>query len=344
MKLRPLMLLLALVPLLTACLTTKPRSVSPTPWAEVVENIPVRQWSDNACGSGALATVLNHYGDPVTEDQLDAVFPKGRHGGVVSVDVLLEARGRGFDARLVEGDKPLVVETVKAGRPVILMLQVVDLPGDSRDYFHYVVADGHDPDRDLIRFQFGDGKVRWVPLEKLAGPWEKTGNATLLIEPASLETAVRRAVVLEETGDLAGAAESYRKLVTEHPSSSLAWTNLGNVESRRGDKAAAEASYRKAIAAEAGNRDALNNLAWLLYEQGRLEEAEPFARRAAVQGQPDANYPFDTLARILAARGKCEEAGDAWSSALQTPGLSDAAKNEIAEARRDGLARCPPRP
>lgn len=343
MKLRPLMLL-ALVPLLTACLTTKPRSVSPTPWAEVVENIPVRQWSENACGSGALATVLNHYGDPVTEDQLDAVFPKGRHGGVVSIDVLLEARGRGFDARLVEGDKPLVVETLKAGKPVILMLQVVDLPGDSRDYFHYVVADGYDPDRDLVRFQFGDAKVRWVPLEKLARAWEKTGNATLLVEPASLETAVRRAVVLEERGDLAAAAESYRNLVTEHPFSSLAWTNLGNVESRRGDNAAAEGAYRKAIGADADNRDALNNLAWLLFEQGRLEEAEPLARRAAVQGQPDANYPFDTLARILAARGKCDEAEAAWRAALQTPNLSEASKKELAEAHRDGLARCTSRP
>lgn len=330
---RRFILLPLLILPLVACITTKPRSANPTPSAEVLGTVPVRAWGDNTCGSGALSAVLNHYGDPVTEAELDAKFPKGRHGGVVSLDLLLETRRRGFEAELVRGDEALLIEKIQNGTPAILMLRIVNLPGARGDLYHYVIADGWDRDSGLMRFQFGDGRTRWVAPRKLDGAWEGAGRATLLVEPLSLEEALRRAVVLETRGNLDEARESYLHLIDRYPQTPVVWTNLGNVQVALGERDAAESSYRKAIELAPDDRDALNNLAWLMFESDRLEEAEPIARRAVELGGPDPHLALDTLGQILAARGNCDEAARAFSRALGSPTI-DARSRAAAEAAR----------
>ncbi|HVR42792.1 MAG TPA: tetratricopeptide repeat protein [Thermoanaerobaculia bacterium] len=344
-RLRPWVLPILVLPLVS-CITTRPRSAQPAPAAEVIRTVPVRQWGDNTCGSGALSAVLNHFGDPVSEAELDQAFPKGRHGGVVSVDLLLETRRRGFDARIVQGDRALVVERVRAGVPVILMLRVVDLPGARGDLFHYVIADGYDPERELFRVQFGDGKARWTRLERLARAWEGAGNATLLVEPQALESALRQAVLLEEKGRLDEARESYLHLAVRHSDSAIVWTNLGNVEARRGDPDAAESAYRRAIEIDPEGRDALNNLAWLLYGERRLDEAETIARRAVEAPGPDPHLAWDTLGHVLVARGECREAAEAWTRALESPSLDRAGRAAATAALQSTLRDCDdaPRP
>lgn len=337
---RRVLLLPLLVLPLVACITTKPRSATPTPSAEVVSTVPVRTWGDNTCGSGALSAVLNHYGDPVTEAELDEKFPKGRHGGVVSIDLLLETRRRGFEAQLLRGDETLVVEKIRDGVPVILMLRIVNLPGAGRDLFHYVIADGWDPGRELVRFQFGDGRTRWVSLGKLDKAWEGAGRAMLLVEPLSLEEALRRAVLLETAGNLDEARESYLHLVDRHRDAPVVWTNLGNVRVALGEAEDAKSAYRKAIEIDPDSRDALNNLAWLLHEEGRHEEAEPLARRAVELGGPDPHLALDTLGHILASRGECGEAIEAFASALRSPTIDAATRAATDAARMETERRC----
>ena len=78
-------------------------------------------------------------------------------------------RERGFDASLVAGDADAIRREVGEGRPVILLLRLLDLPGERKDVHHYVVVDGHDPRRDLFRLQFGDGRARWAAVAKTGG-------------------------------------------------------------------------------------------------------------------------------------------------------------------------------
>jgi hypothetical protein len=328
--------------LLTACVTVKPRTAEPTGSAMVVPNIPVDRWGDNTCGSGALAAVLTHYGEATTEGELNEALPKGKHGGVVSVDLLLETRRRGFDAQLVRGDESLVVGRLREGKPSILMLQVVDMPGAQQDYYHYVVADGLDPQSNLIRFQFGDGKSRWVPLTKLEGPWKGAGYATMLVDPLALDNGLRRAVLLEEKGSLAEAIVAYEALLRRYPESAIAWTNLGNVQSRVGADDDAEKSYRRAISIVPTDRDALNNLAWLLFTKKRFGEAEPFAQAAVAAGGPDPHLALDTLAHILAALGRCAEARGAYGAALECDSIDDDSEASIREALDELAVACAP--
>lgn len=313
LKRLPLLLLLTTM----SCVFWTPISRRTSNAAQVIPNVPMQHWDIKSCGAGSLSSVLQHYGDPTTMQQWDASLRKTR-GGVMSIDMVLAARQKGFDARLVTGERQMLERELLDGRPVILMLQVIQAPGRGYDFFHYVVLDGIDTERRLIRTQFGDGKARWVKYKRIENAWKNGGNAAILIRPKDPATELlRAAVAMEEKGQLDDAAREYRRILDTHPDSIVAWTNLGNVESRRGNPSAAEQAYRKAMSLDEASADAINNLAWLLYEQKRLDEAESLARRAVATPAPDLWMRLDTLARIQLERGACGEALRTFDRALE---------------------------
>ena len=328
--------------LLTSCVYWTPVSRTPTPSATIIPNVPMQKWDIKSCGAGALSSVLMHYGDARTMKEWDATLPQTR-GGVMSIDLVLAARQRGFDARLVTGDRSLVEAELRDGHPVILMLQVIQAPGKSYDFFHYVVLDGYDPAQDIFRVQFGDGKARWARMDRIEPAWKPTKHAAILIRPADpTSTALRAAVELEDQGKLALASNAYREILDKNPKSMLAWTNLGNVEMRLGRKAAAEEAFKKALELDPDSADTLNNLAWLLYEEKRVDEAEPLARKAAVTKAPDAWMRLDTLARILVARGACDEAKLTFRQAIDAVPENRKSERAEIEAAASTIGACSP--
>ncbi|HUP59031.1 MAG TPA: tetratricopeptide repeat protein [Thermoanaerobaculia bacterium] len=292
----------------------------------------MQKWDIKSCGAGALSAVLQHHGDMTTMDEWQEKLPKTR-GGVMSIDLVLAAREKGFDAQLATGDESIVAGELRARRPVILMLQVIQAPGKSYDFFHYIVIDGHDEAQNLYRVQFGDGKPRWTTMQRLESAWKPTKHATILIRAADpVAGALRAAVRLEDEGKLALATHAYREILATHPTSTIAWTNLGNTEMRLGRRPAAEEAFRKALELEPDSADALNNLAWLLFEAKRVDEAEPLARKAVLAKAPDAWMRLDTLARILAARGACDEARRTFQQALAAVPQNRAGEKQAIEA------------
>lgn len=317
-------------------------SHSPHPSATTIDNVPMQKWDIKSCGAGALSAVLRHHGDTTTMDEWQEKLPKTR-GGVMSIDLVLAARQKGFDAQLITGDATLVEAELRAQRPVILMLQVIQAPGKGYDFFHYIVLDGYDPMKKLIRAQFGDGRARWTTMRRIEPAWKGTKFATILIRPADPNVkALRAAVQLEEQGKFALAAHAYREILQNDPRSFLAWTNLGNAEMRLGRRAAAEEAFRKALEIEPDSADALNNLAWLLLEEKRVEEAEPLARKAVVAKAPDPWLRLDTLARILLARGACAEAEMTFRQAIEQVPATRAAERAEIEAAASNIATCSP--
>src|SRR5712691_508001 len=308
-----------LIPLFicTACVYWTPMSHRASPTAKVIPNVPLQKWDIESCGAGSLSTVLQHYGDAMTIDEWDRALPKTR-GGVLSIDLVLAARQKGFDSRVVTGDRATVERELLDGRPVILMMQVIQAPGKSLDFFHYVVLDGIDTDARLVRVQFGDRKARWVNFDRLESAWKGGGHAQIIIAPKDPAAGVlRAAVALEDQGRYADAADAYRRILADHPDSIVAWTNLGNAEAQLGDKAKAEEAFRKALALDGTSADTLNNLAWLLYQEKRLDEAEQLAHRAVAAPAPDEWIRLDTLAQIQLARGACADAAGSWKRALK---------------------------
>lgn len=298
---------LLLISILAAgCISLAPRSLPAGPEATVVEGVPIANWGENRCAAGALSEVLTFLGDRVTEEELSRSLVTARHGGVVTVDVLLAARDRGFDARLARGDFALIQRELGAERPLILVLRVMDSPATRDDLFHYVVLSGVDPARRLIRMHYGDGRLRWASADQVEASWRAAGYCVVLIGPKTTATSshddLRRAVLLQDSGRLDEAIALYKDYLASHAESALAWTDLGNAYSASGERRLAEVAFRNAIFIEPDSCDALNNLAWLLLEDGRLDEAEKPARRALSSRCTDPDLVADTLRRIGDAR------------------------------------------
>lgn len=306
----------------------------------VVEGVPLYDFGDDDCGPGSLATVLTFHGLPVTPEAVGQDLPRMPRGDVLSVDLMLAARGYGLDARWVRGDLAALARVPASGKPGIVTLRVLNAPGKRRDLYHYAVIDGHDPAKEMFHVLLGDGKARWIPAGKIERTWKGAGHALMVPEPMvperlSPEVLLRRAVALERSGEVRLAAATYETLVEAEPSWVQALVNLGNVLQRLGRVADAEAAYRQALRADPRSVDALNNLAWSLYERGtRLDEAEALARRAAEATEQAA--VIDTLARILLARGKCDEA----VSVLRTAGVGPRERRRL-EATLDAARSCP---
>jgi Flp pilus assembly protein TadD len=301
---------------LSGCALKTPRSrtVGETAWT--LDGVPVGAFGPERCGAGSLAAVLAYYGDPISVDELDALLPRSPAGGVLSVDLLIAARERGYEARWIRGDERRIADALASEAPAILMLRVLDSPGKKVDYYHYVVIDGIDPERRLYRFHFGDGRTRWSPFGRaLRRAWAGTGHALLVVRPDE-DAKLRHAVVLEREGRLIEAEERLREITRSDPGTVRAWTTLGNVLSRQGRTDEAERAYRRALETAPYDAVTLNNLAWLLYERGALDEAETLARQAAASEEHDRDLVLDTLGRIQLAEGRC-----AWAASSFRRGL-----------------------
>ena len=314
----------------------------------MLAHVTVRTFEGDRCGPGSLSVVLNALGDAVSEAELAATLPPAPGGGTLSLDLLLAARRRGFSASLGAGSDDAVRREIQQGRPVILMLRLLNAPGRSGDVYHYVVVDGHDPRRRLFRMQFGDGRARWAGLGQIEGAWRGAARAMLTVSAPPSLAQMRAAVELEQAGRLDEASVQYEQILAAHPESLRAWVNLGNVEATRGRPLEAERAYRRALAISADDPDASNNLAWLLLQEGsRLEEAEALARDAARRRGPDQALVLDTLARIQSARGRCADADATFAEALALPALPPGRRTRLEEARREvdlscrGLPRSP---
>ena len=306
---------------LTACITLKPRAVTPGPGARTLEGVPTIDSGVERCAAASLAGVATFWGRPTATDTLHEELPKAEGGGVLSIDLLLAARDLGFESLLIAGDRDLIRDSINAGKPLILMLQIFDAIGHKGDLFHYVVVDGFDPNQDLVRVHFGDGNARWIRLEKIASAWADTDYATILIEPGNPTVrssgSLGYAVALEEAGHLTEAEAVYRDLLESDPGAALLWLNLGNVQLARGLDVDAVHAYRRSLELDPDQPDALNNLAWLLLEhEADLSEAEALARSAVSIGGPDPYLAQDTLGRILRRTGRCNEAMQMFETAL----------------------------
>lgn len=317
----------ALLPVLAAlacsgCLGLRRADPPPAEGALVLHGVPRIAFGTDRCGSGALASVFSYYGDPETQESLDATLPKTDGGGVLSIDLLLAARSRGYHVRLVDGNEHSLFTAVHQGIPPVLLLRLSNLPGRKRDLYHYVVVDGSDPPGRRVRVLLGDGQARWISTARLERSWGGAGHALLLVSrPAPARDALGEAVALERAGRLGEAADAYRTLAQQFPST-VVWTNLGNVETARDRLAEAESAYTQALALKPDEPEALASLAWLRFRQGRNAEAESLAARAAQAPGPVAGLALDTVARARLALGRCDDAAQAFRASLDalTPG------------------------
>ncbi|MGE4263012.1 MAG: C39 family peptidase [Desulfovibrio sp.] len=175
-----LLLALVLVSLGGCALTGGlPAGFVPPPGQGRVTGVPFHAQEDLQCGPASLAMVLNHLGDPVTPEEISRALYRKDLRGVVSLDLALYPRGRGFATRFFRGSEQDVAAAVDAGQPLLVM---VDEGFGGIRVLHFMVVTGYDAHGVLVNSGRSQGlRLGWG---EFLSAWDGADRWALRISPA----------------------------------------------------------------------------------------------------------------------------------------------------------------
>jgi ABC-type bacteriocin/lantibiotic exporter with double-glycine peptidase domain len=152
------------------------RTPPPLPEAAVaVDGVPFVAQRARDCGPAALAMVLGFFGEPASLEDLTARLYHPDLEGTLTLDLLLEARRRGLEARQVRGDLASLRATLADGRPLLVFLDVGRVAWAPR--WHFAVAIGLTPDGVLLHS--GDRAGLTLPIDRFMAAWARTDHWAL---------------------------------------------------------------------------------------------------------------------------------------------------------------------
>jgi len=139
----------------------------------------LRQRDARECGATSLAMVAGRWHVPFSVDEAVTALPTPTAQGTRLGDLLNLARANGLRAFAVEGDRDTLVHELRAGRPVIVGLQLPAGPGRTQSRYGVIVA-VHPSDSQFVMLDPGSGlRVRsWVDLD---AEWSPAGRPTLVV-------------------------------------------------------------------------------------------------------------------------------------------------------------------
>jgi ABC-type bacteriocin/lantibiotic exporter with double-glycine peptidase domain len=145
---------------------------------KIIDGVPFVEQNDKFCGPAAMASVLEYYGDDVTQEEIaEAVYTPKLDGALIS-DMENLARDSGYRAETINGNIGLLEAEIDKGVPAILLVEkgkwMVSVP-------HYYVAYGYDADEKFIIVHTGYESGESIPFDRLDGEWEKMNRLMLVI-------------------------------------------------------------------------------------------------------------------------------------------------------------------
>jgi ABC-type bacteriocin/lantibiotic exporter with double-glycine peptidase domain len=171
----PALLLVVWILCLHACSVrlTAPESF-PDP-VRLYEVVPYRQ-EPGLCGPYALASVLDFLGQEADPAELaERIYSPGA-GGVLTMDLYLEARRSGVEVRQARGTLKDLYDEMESGTPVIVLLKY---PVLDRTVGHFIVLTGYSDDPAGFFLLWGDGRLSWMNEKRLEDLWSASGFWTM---------------------------------------------------------------------------------------------------------------------------------------------------------------------
>ena len=160
---------------------TSQRSTEFTPKPDFyINNVPFFPQKRYYCGPASLASVMNFYGVSVTEEEIAKEVYNTKLSGTLSMDILIYARAKGFDAFYYKGNMEDIKKYISIGKPVILFL---DLGYFFYPVRHYIVATGYNDKIGYLIAHSGVEKDKIFSYKEIQSAWEKTGFGTILVLP-----------------------------------------------------------------------------------------------------------------------------------------------------------------
>lgn len=142
--------------------------------------VPFFPQEEYQCGPAAVASVLAYWGISAEPAAIAEAVYLPRLKGTLSLDLLLYAEQRGLRAVLLPRSADALKAALRAGRPVIALLNV-----GSRliSTWHYVVVVGYADGPRAFLAHDGRHRERVFPYDDFAWRWQASGRWALLVEP-----------------------------------------------------------------------------------------------------------------------------------------------------------------
>lgn len=299
-------------------------------------NVPFVKQKKNWCGPAALASILNYWGEPITQDEIAADLYLPTIKGVLNFELEHYAAKKGFWAQGGGGTWQDLKAKVTSGIPVLVLVERGVRLGRVK---HYLVITGFSEDESFIIAHDGVTQDSVINKEDFILKWKQMNNWMLSVTPYELvdwtlskDDYLKLGLLAEKQYKLDFALYNYNKALKLDPKHYLVYFNIGNVYFKMDDLYTAKLFYIKAAELNANFADAYNNLACVYLEAKEYDLAKSnVAKALAIETNPEREvYYLDTLGLIYLNQGRVSQAIVTLKQAEQfiTPGL---AKNAAAQ-------------
>ncbi len=149
-----------------------------------IDGVPFYPQRDYYCGPASLASIINYWGGNVTQDEVgERVFRKGLRGSL-SIDLLIYAREKGFDADVIKGDIDSLKHEIAKDHPVLVFL---NLGFKLLPRWHYLVVYGYDDRKGEVITHSGITEVKRFRYRDFMKKWSATDYWGLVITPHKMD-------------------------------------------------------------------------------------------------------------------------------------------------------------
>jgi tetratricopeptide (TPR) repeat protein len=293
------------------------------------------------CVPESVCAVMNYWGKAASVEELSFYGRTSNLNGMLSTQVPILARQKGFRATFVEGSVGRIKNAIDRGIPPIIGVE-----SGGGNYHCFVVIGYSDPDQTIVCEEYKDCK-RLIGYEEVERLWQPAGHLMLELEVSRADELFADGANLEAKGRYDDAAQLYKKALALDAGLYEARLGLGNCLYFQHRLEEALKEYKIAYEANKADPRVCNNLANVyldlkreMPEAERLSESaveayEGALRRArqavdqeseaasrSIRQKEAANAELDladalaTLGEIRASNGKHELAIAAWKSAV----------------------------
>jgi hypothetical protein len=284
--------------------TPMPSLPKNVPTSFELNDVPFYPQEAYQCGPATLAMALSWIGLPTTPEELkDQVYTPSRKG---SLQLAMVGATRRHGKIAYEFNEPeALLPEIAAGHPVIILqnLGLSWLP-----VWHYAVVIGYDLAAEDVILRSGTTRRKVMSYDLFEKTWARGEYWGLIIlEPNQIPVRAKEnnyltAVVgLEKARQFRAAVAGYRTALIRWPQNLTALMGMGYSYYYLGDLGGAESAFREATELHPKSAPAYNNLAYVLFKQGRRQEALVAAKKAVELGGPMKDEAEKTLQEIQSA-------------------------------------------
>lgn len=224
------------------------------------------------CVPESLCAVMNYWGKAASVEELSFYGRTPNMTGMLSTQVPVLARQKGFKATFLEGSVGKIKNAIDRGVPPIIGVQ-----SGGGNYHAFVVIGYNDQEKTIVCEEYEDTK-RLISYEEIEELWQPAGHLMLELEVSRAEELFADGASLEAKGRYDEAAALYRKALQIDPACYEARVGLGNCLLYRRKLEEALTEYKLAFEANSVDPRVCNNLANIYLELRReLPEAERLA-------------------------------------------------------------------